>query len=143
MSREETIQLLNTCADQLYRRMDTMEEVAIEVRDPLLTQKIRYGMDAHRPLQSEAARLLQEYGVTAETHPVVLLPGRLNARLRMALQPSGAAAAAVLTDGCCKTMRLLHRAKNQCPAADASVRQLADAILHTEERISEQLKSHL
>ncbi len=143
MSREDSIQLLNACTDQLNRHMDTMEEVAIEVRDPLLLQKIHHGMDAHRPLQTEAQRLLQEYGMSSTVHPAALLPGRLNARLRLALQPSGAAAASVLTDGCCKTMRTLYRAKNQCPAADAPVLQLADAILRTEQGMSDQLKSHL
>ncbi len=144
MSREDTVRLLHACADCLSRRRDAMEEVLIEVQDPDLRRQICCCMDIQQSLKWQTEHLLQQCGESApELHPATLLQGRIRVRLRMTLQPSGASAAELLTDGSRRTVRRLNREQNRTPDAAVPARVLVESVLRSEQILTDAVKSYL
>lgn len=121
-----------------------MEEILIDVHEPELKRRICACMDVQQALQWQTEDLLQQCGEgVPELHPVSLLQERIWVRLRMALQPSCASAADLLTDHSRRILRRLHREQNHTPDAAMPVQQLAENICRSEKILTDSIKSYL
>lgn len=138
---EDTVKLLRECDAGVKMGITSLEEVLDTVRDPALKRRLSDCKREHEALERELRGLLDRCGDDGkEPNPMARGMSWLKTQVKLGLDPSDAAVAGLITDGCGMGVKSLSQYLNQYPAADDASRDLARRLIRLEDRLAADLR---
>ena len=107
---------------------------------PLRQQLQEYRME-HEELQQRTEQLLGQYRKPGK-EPAVMAKGMswVKTNMKLAMEPTDASIAELVTDGCNMGIKSLNKYLNQYPQADASSREVANRLIDLEQRMVKEMQ---
>lgn len=144
MVEDDTIKLLRECDAGVKMGISSINEILREVESKELAQILQSGRDAHEKLDREVNEILEQYQDIGKEPPVIAKGmSWMKTNMKMAMEKSDKTVADLMTDGCNMGIKTLRRYKNQYPAAEKRVINIADKLISLEEGMVADMKKYL
>ena len=140
MNQPDTVNLLQECDAGIRMGLDSIRDMMDSATQPLRQQLQEYRME-HEELQQRTEQLLGQYRKPGK-EPAVMAKGMLwvKTNMKLAMEPTDASIAELVTDGCNMGIKSLNKYLNQYPQADASSREVANRLIDLEQRMVKEMQ---
>lgn len=144
MVEDDTIKLLRECDAGVKMGITSINEILRDVESKELSEMLQSSRDAHEKLDREVNEILKQYQDTGK-EPPMMAKGMswMKTNMKMAMEKSDKTVADLMTDGCNMGIKSLRKYKNQYPAAEKRVINLADKLISLEEDMVTDMKKYL
>lgn len=144
MIEDDTIKLLRECDAGVKMGITSINEILRDVESKELSEMLQSRRDAHEQLDREVNEILKQYQDTGK-EPPVMAKGMswMKTNMKMAMEKSDKTVADLITDGCNMGIKSLRKYKNQYPAAEKRVINIADKLISLEESMVTDMKKYL
>lgn len=144
MVEDDTIKLLRECDAGVKMGITSINEILRDVENKELSEMLQSSRDAHEKLDREVNEILKQYQDTGK-EPPMMAKGMswMKTNMKMAMEKSDKTVADLMTDGCNMGIKSLRKYKNQYPAAEKRVINLADKLISLEEGMVTDMKKYL
>ena len=144
MAEQDTIRLLRECDAGVKMGVSSIDDVLGRVRSEKLYHRLTKCKDEHEKLQGEIQQLLGKFKDEGkDPNPIARGMSRVKTSVKLGLEDSDAAIAALMTDGCDMGVKSLNRYLNQYEAADEASRDIARRLIRVEEKLTTDIRSYL
>ena len=140
MNQPDTVNLLQECDAGIRMGLDSIRDMMDSATQPLRQQLQEYRME-HEELQQRTEQLLGQYQKPGK-EPAVMAKGMswVKTNMKLAMEPTDASIAELVTDGCNMGIKSLNKYLNQYPQADASSREVANRLIDLEQRMVKEMQ---
>ncbi len=145
MAEHDTICLLKECDSGIQMGIQSINETLQDVQDANVVRILQSAREEHEALQKDCVRLLAGSHDTGKS-PSILVQGmgKVKTAMKMAVSSdTSRTAAGLITDGCNMGIKSLNRYLNEYKNASAQARSLAQRLIHSEEKLLDDLKGYL
>lgn len=144
MIEDDTIKLLRECDAGVKMGIASINEIISEVDSKELSELLQNSRDAHEDLDREVNAILKKYEDQGK-EPSAMAKGMSWAKtnMKMAMEKSDRTVADLMTDGCNMGIKSLNKYKNQYPAAEQRVKDLADRLISLEQNMVNEMRGYL
>jgi len=141
---QDTIRLLRECDAGITMGVEAIDDVVGKVKEPKLGELLTTCRQQHLELKSQAERLLEEYGDEGKA-PNAMVRGMSQAKtgMKLMMDPTDAAIADLMTDGCNMGVKSLNRYLNQYEAAEERVKDITKRLINLEEKLTIDMRGFL
>ena len=144
MEKTDTEKLLSECSAGVKMGIDSIEEVQEQVTARRLKALLSACRDEHEKLGRETDAQLKAIGAKGKNpNPAAKSMSWMKTEVKLAVDPSDATVASLMTDGCNMGIKSLTRYLNQYGRASKSSKDLARRIIESEEGLVTSLKEFL
>lgn len=141
MIEEDTIKLLRECNSGIKMGVSSIDDVLPKVKSQELRGSLEKSRQAHGKLGDETHAMLARYGDEGkEPSPVAKGMSWMKTNVKLAMEPTDASIAELVTDGCNMGIKSLNKYLNQYPQADASSREVANRLIDLEQRMVKEMQ---
>ena len=144
MQTEDTEGILQECDASVKTAIDCIDAVIGRVENGELRQALQTSRTEHVKLGGEIAAMLDEHGFTGKD------PGLLSKMMsktkigaELMLQPTDAAAAELMIDGCNMGIKKLSEYVNRFPASASPAMRAAQRLIKTEQELMDAMRVYL
>ncbi|MBQ7314411.1 MAG: hypothetical protein IJW83_00165 [Clostridia bacterium] len=144
MIENDTIKLLRECDAGVKMGVSSIEDVLGHVRSDELKQLLSKSKDHHECLSSDIEELLTRYHDDGKD-PSFMAKGmsHMKSSMKLMMDPTDAAIADLMTDGCNMGVKSLSRYLNQYAAADEQSKDIAKKLIRIEDDLSVDMRGFL
>ena len=144
MVENDTIRLLRVCDSGVKMGILSINDVVNQVKDEKLAKTLKKSREKHEKLDGEIHEILAEYHDDGK-EPGTVARGMswVKTEVKMAVEPSDATIADLMTDGCHMGCKSLQKYLNEYPAAEQRVKNIAKNLIEVEEEMVEEMKGYL
>ena len=144
MIENDTIRLLRVCDSGVKMGILSINDVVNQVEDDKLAKTLKKSREKHERLDGEINKILAEYHDDGR-EPGTTARGMswMKAGVKMAVDPSDATVADLMTDGCHMGCKSLQKYLNEYSAAENRVKHIAEELIKVEEEMAEEMKEYL
>lgn len=144
MMQEDTIRLLRECNTGTQMGYDALHEVCDNVKNPVFKQRLETGMQEHQALQAEVRTVLNANGQTGkDPSPIAKGMSWLKTNAELLVKGSDDTVADLITDGCNMGVKTVSRHLNRCADADTKVKDIAQRLIQSEEKLAVDIRKYL
>lgn len=144
MIEPDTIRLLRECDAGVKMGVSAIDEVLTGVRSGAMRHQLSACRAAHQKLEQEICDQLDRYQDRGkEPNPMAKGMSWLKTNMKLAMEPTDAAVADLMTDGCNMGVKSLSQYLNQYAAADETSRDIARRLIALEDQLSTDLRPYL
>lgn len=140
MNQTDTVNLLQECDAGIRMGLDSIRDMMDSAAQPLRGQLMEYRME-HERLQQRTEQLLGEHRKPGK-EPAMMAKGMswVKTNMKLAANPSDAAIAELVTDGCNMGIKSLNKYLNQYSQADGPSREVAQKLIDLEQRMVSEMQ---
>ena len=140
MNQPDTVNLLQECDAAIRMGLDSIREMMDSATQPLRQQLQEYRME-HEELQQRTEQLLGQHRKPGK-EPAMMAKGMswMKTNVKLAMEPTDASIAELVTDGCNMGIKSLNKYLNQYPQADATSREVANRLIDLEQRMVKEMQ---
>ena len=144
MIEQDTIKLLRECDAGTKMGISSIDEVISHVNSDKLKERLKECRDEHKRIERELQMLLEKYCDDGKD-PNVIAKGMswMKTNLKLAVNESDFTIADLITDGCSMGIKSLNRYLNEYKKANEEAKSITKRLIHTEEKLAEDIKSYL
>lgn len=144
MVHQDTIRLLRECDAGIQMGVLGIDQVMDRAQDDALRTLLLKNRQEHKQLQKSLQAALDRFS-DAGKHPPMMAKAMSTVKTNMELlvNPTDAAIAELITDGCAMGIKSLSRYLNQYAAADKSAKDVCKKLIALEEQLAQALRGYL
>ena len=144
MIHQDTIELLRECDAGIQMGVASIGDVLPHVQSNAFRALLERCQDEHEKLAREIARALDRFQDSGKA-PSMMARGMsaMKTGLEMAVSPTDATVADLMTDGCNMGVKSLSRYLNQYEAADEQSKGIAKRLIGIEEKLVTDVRQYL
>ena len=144
MIQPDTIKLLRECDAGIKMGIASIEDVEDRVESDDFRKALQRCKQDHQNLQSQIQRALSDFQDQGKD-PNLIAKGmsKMKTNLKLSMEPTDAAVAELITDGCDMGIKSLSRYLNQYEAADERTKDIAKKLIKQEEDLATHLRQYL
>lgn len=144
MIEPDTIKLLRECDAGIKMGIASIEDVEDRVESDDFRKALQRCKRSHQDLQSQIQRALSDFQDQGKD-PNLIAKGmsKMKTNLKLSMEPTDAAVAELMTDGCDMGIKSLSRYLNQYKAADERTKDIAKKLIKQEQDLAAQLRQYL
>ena len=144
MIKQDTIKLLRECDAGIKMGVSSISDVMPRVKDGVLLALLKDCRIEHEKLGHEAHRALDRFGDEGkEPNIMAKTMSTFKTNLEMAVDPTDATIADLMTDGCNMGVKSLSKYLNQYTAADESAKELCKRLIRLEDQLIHDVRRYL
>lgn len=144
MIEADTIRLLRECDSGVKMGVSAIDEVLPGIHSGQLRHQLSSCRGAHQKLEREVRELLDRYHDRGkDPNPMAKGMSWLKTNMKLAVCPTDAAVADLMTDGCNMGVKSLSQYLNQYAAADEASKGIARRLIALEEQLAVELRGYL
>ena len=144
MMEQDTVKLLRECDAGIKMGVASIDDVLEHVQAKNFRDRLSVCRSEHKKLEDEVQSLLRQYHDDGkEPNPIAKGMSWMKTNMKLAMDPSDAAIADLMTDGCNMGVKTLYRYLNQYPDADEKSKFLVRQITAEEEALAKYLRDYL
>ena len=144
MIEQDTIRLLRECDAGVKMGTASIDSVLEHAREEGLRKYLSDCKQAHNRLQDELQILLDRYHDEGKApNPVSSGMAKMMTGMKLAVKPSDATIADLMTDGCNMGVKSLSRYLNEYEAADEQSKDIAKRLISLEEKLAVDVRKYL
>ena len=144
MIEQDTIRLLRECDAGAKMGVDSFNDVMGKVENEEFMKLLNQSQKEHEALSGEIREHLDRFHDEGkDPAPMASAMSWLKSHAEMAMNPTDAAIADLMTDGCNMGVKSLSKYLNQYEAADEASKSLAKRLIGMEERLAQQIRPYL
>ncbi len=144
MVEQDTIRLLRECDAGIKMGISSIHDSVKYVRDAELRGILEQSLGEHELIKDDMQGLLDDYHDDGK-EPAAMAKGMewFKTNITLAVDPSDAAVADFITDGCNMGVKSLARYLNQYEAADEKSKDISKRLIREEERLAVSMRKYL
>ena len=144
MHSEDSIKLLRKCSEGVEMGISTIDEVLPHVKSEKFQDVLRSSKTTHEKLYDEISKILKEYD-TPTKEPSIMAKGMvwMKTNIQEMMHKSDSAVADLITDGCNAGVKSLTKYLNDYKLAEDSIKNIAQRLIDSEEKLIESMKEYL
>ena len=144
MIEQDTVKLLRECDAGVKMGVASIEDVLDNVRDEPLRQRLTDCKAEHKALEREIRGLLDRYQDDGKApNPMAKGMSWIKTNVKLAMEPSDATVADLMTDGCNMGVKSLNQYLNQYRAADEVSKDITKRLINLEEQLAVDIRGYL
>ena len=144
MVQQDTVELLKECNAGIKMGVASIDQVVEQVTDKKLAAILSDAKSDHEKLGRETLDQLVRMGETGkEPNPMAKGMSWVKTGMKLMTEPTDAAAASLIVDGCDMGVKSLSRYLNQYEQADQGAKDIARRLIRLEEDLENSLKPYL
>lgn len=144
MEYSDTVKLLRECDAGTKMAVVSIDEVLDKVQGQPLKDLLSESKEHHTELGNKIHSLLLEDGSDdKDPNPMAKGMSWMKTNMKLGMEPSDAAAAELILDGCNMGIKSLSRYENQYKAADQVSTDICDKLILIEETLATDLRAYL
>ena len=144
MIEQDTIKLLRECDAGVKMGISSIDDVLRYTQGDGLRCCLSSCMSRHEQLAKEIEHSLDRFHDDGkEPNPMAKGMSWIKTNAKLAMDPSDAAIADLMTDGCNMGIKSLHKYLNQYKAADEGSKEIAKRLIGLEEKLTSDLRGFL
>lgn len=144
MIEQDTIRLLRECDAGIKMGISSIHDSVKYVQDEQLKKILEKSLEEHELIQDDMQGLLDDYHDDGK-EPAMMAKGMewFKTNITLAADPSDAAVADFITDGCNMGVKSLARYLNQYEAADEKSKTISKRLIREEEQLAVSIRQYL
>lgn len=140
----DTVRLLRECDAGVKMGVSAITEVMDKVKNQQFKRCLTDCKAEHDRLDERTQALLHQYHDEGKSpNPMAKGMSWMKTNVRMAVNESDEAISDLITDGCNMGVKSLSRFLNQYVAADEKSKEIAKALIHSEEKLAVDVRPYL
>jgi len=144
MVEQDTIKLLRECDAGVKMGVASIEDVLDNVSSSEFKQLLTTCKQEHEKLEREIREQLDRFRDDGkEPNPMAKSMSWVKTNMKMAMEPSDATIAGLMTDGCNMGVKSLNKYLNQYAAADEVSKDIAKRLINLEEKLTVDIRGYL
>ena len=144
MIEQDTIKLLRECDAGVKMGVASIEDVLDNVQAQPLKQRLTACKAEHKALEKEIRGLLDRYQDAGKApNPKAKGMSWIKTNVKLAMEPSDATVADLMTDGCNMGVKSLNQYLNQYQAADEVSKDITKRLINLEEQLAVDIRGYL
>lgn len=144
MIEQDTIRLLRECDAGVKMGISSIGDVLDNIQADDLRNCLSRCLTRHEEMADEIERLLDRYHDGGkEPSPMAKGMSWVKTNAKLAMDPTDAAIADIMTDGCNMGVKSLHKYLNQYKAADEKSKDIAKRLIGLEEKLTADMRTFL
>ena len=144
MVEQDTIKLLRECDAGVKMGTASIDDVIDRVKAEDFRKKLMDCKQAHNQLQDEIQKLLDKYQDEGKKpNPVAKGMSKMKTGMKLSMENTDTTIADLMTDGCNMGVKSLNRYLNQYEAADEISKDIAQRLIHLEEKLAVDIRQFL
>ena len=144
MVEQDTIKLLRECDAGVKMGTASIDDVLEHVKGEAFRKKLTECKQEHNELQDEIQKLLDHYQDEGKNpNPMAAGMSKMKTGMKLAMEPTDATIADLMTDGCNMGVKSLSRYLNQYKAADEKSKDIAKRLISLEETLAADVRQYL
>ena len=144
MVEQDTIKLLRECDAGVKMGISSIDDVLEYVRSEGLKRRLTDCKTEHETLEREIQTLLDRYQDDGKApNPMAKGMSWIKTNVKLAMEPSDATVADLMTDGCNMGVKSLNQYLNQYKAADEVSKDITKRLINLEEKLAVDIRGYL
>ncbi|MDO5378866.1 MAG: hypothetical protein Q4G52_11085 [Clostridia bacterium] len=144
MIEQDTIRLLRECDSGIQMGVASIDEVLPHVQSDALKERLQSCKTDHEALGRELRGALNRFQDEGKApNPMAKGMSFLKTNVELAISPSDATIADLMTDGCNMGVKSLSRYLNQYEAADEAAKDIAKRLIRLEQQLASGIRDYL
>ena len=144
MVEQDTIKLLRECDAGVKMGVASIDDVLDDVQSQELKHLLTVCKQEHEKLEREIREQLDRcHDDGKEPNPMAKSMSWVKTNMKMAMEPSDATIAGLMTDGCNMGVKSLNKYLNQYVAADEVSKDIAKRLINLEEKLTVDIRGYL
>ena len=144
MIEQDTVKLLRECDAGVKMGVASIEDVLDNVQAQPLKQRLTDCKAEHKALEKEIRGLLDRYQDAGKApNPMAKGMSWIKTNVKLAMEPSDATVADLMTDGCNMGVKSLNQYLNQYKAADEVSKDITKRLINLEEQLAVDIRGYL
>ena len=144
MIEHDTVKLLRECDAGVKMGVSSIEDVLDNVQAKTLKQQLSQCKAEHKKLEQEIQELLDRYQDEGKNpNPMAKGMSWIKTNMKLAMEPSDATIADLMTDGCNMGVKSLNRYLNQYEAADEVSKDITKRLITLEQKLAIDIREYL
>ena len=144
MIEQDTVKLLRECDAGVKMGVASIEDVLDNVQAQPLKQRLADCKAEHKVLEQEIPGLLDRYQDEGKApNPMAKGMSWIKTNVKLAMEPSDATVADLMTDGCNMGVKSLNQYLNQYKAADEVSKDITKRLINLEEQLAVDIRGYL
>jgi len=144
MVEQDTIKLLRECDAGVKMGVASIDDVLDDVQSQELKHLLTVCKQEHEKLEREIREQLDRcHDDGKEPNPMAKSMSWVKTNMKMAMEPSDATIAGLMTDGCNMGVKSLNKYLNQYVAADEVSKDIAKRLINLEEKLTVDIRGFL
>ena len=144
MIEQDTVKLLRECDAGVKMGVASIEDVLDNVQAQPLKQRLTACKAEHKALEKEIRGLLDRYQDAGKApNPMAKGMSWIKTNVKLAMEPSDATVADLMTDGCNMGVKSLNQYLNQYKAADEVSKDITKRLINLEEQLAVDIRGYL
>ena len=144
MIEQDTVKLLRECDAGVKMGVASIEDVLDNVQAQPLKQRLTDCKAEHKVLEKEIRGLLDRYQDDGKApNPMAKGMSWIKTNVKLAMEPSDATVADLMTDGCNMGVKSLNQYLNQYQAADEVSKDITKRLINLEEQLAVDIRGYL
>ena len=144
MIEQDTVKLLRECDAGVKMGVSSIEDVLDNVQANPLKQQLSQCKAEHKKLEQEIQELLDRYQDEGKNpNPMAKGMSWIKTNMKLAMEPSDATIADLMTDGCNMGVKSLNRYPNQYEAADEVSKDITKRLINLEQKLAIDIREYL
>jgi len=144
MVEQDTIKLLRECDAGVKMGVASINDVLDDVQSQELKHLLTVCKQEHEKLEREIREQLDRCHDDGKgPNPMAKSMSWVKTNMKMAMEPSDATIAGLMTDGCNMGVKSLNKYLNQYAAADEVSKDIAKRLINLEEKLTVDIRGYL
>jgi len=144
MVEQDTIKLLRECDAGVKMGVASIDDALDDVQSQELKHLLTVCKQEHEKLEREIREQLDRcHDDGKEPNPMAKSMSWVKTNMKMAMEPSDATIAGLMTDGCNMGVKSLNKYLNQYVAADEVSKDIAKRLINLEEKLTVDIRGFL
>ena len=144
MLENDTVKLLRECDAGIQMGLEAIDKVIPYTSDEEFKGILENNKHEHEKLEDELLILLEKYHDSGkEPNPMAKGMSWVKTNMKMAMDSSDATIAGLMTDGCNMGVKSLNKYLNKYEAADEKSKDIANRLIHLEQKLTEDIRDFL
>lgn len=144
MIEQDTIKLLRECDAGVKMGVASIDDVLDYVHSDRLRRRLTACRAEHETLGTEIQGQLDRFqDAGKDPNPMARSMSWMEAKGKLAMQPTDSTVADLMTDGCNMGVKSLNRYLNQYEAADERSKDITKRLIHLEQKLTTDIQSFL
>lgn len=144
MIEQDTIKLLRECDSGIQMGVASIDEVLPHVKSDALQARLERCKTDHEALGRELRDALNRFHDEGKApNPMAKGMSAFKTHVELAVDPSDATIADLMTDGCNMGVKSLSRYLNQYEAADEAAKDIAKRLIRLEQQLASGIRDYL
>ena len=144
MAESDSIKLLRECDAGIKMGVTSIDEVLSYVKNPTVRKLLTECRNKHEKLREEIQMLLlasQDDG--KDPNPIAKSMSWMKTNVKLIMDQSDETIADLMTDGCNRGVKTLHRYLNQYQGAEEKTKDIAKRLINLEEKLTVDIRAYL